>query len=97
MDDLLTVKQAAVLLKVHPLTVRRYINEGKFKAVKLAGNIRISHEEIRNSSEVYAPRLRVSKTATFSTTSVFQPNDPIFRLKGRGMSIEYLENTGRRQ
>ena len=95
MDDLLTVKQAAILLKVHPLTVRRYINGGKLKALRLAGNVRISQQELRSFIEIYTPSSRSAKpspsnsTNTTSTTP-FAVNDPFFRLKGRGLSLDNL-------
>ena len=40
-DTLFSVNQVSILLKVHPLTVRRYIKEGKLKAIRVAGNIRV--------------------------------------------------------
>lgn len=92
MDDLLTVKQVAILLKVHALTIRRYINEGKLKAVKVAGNVRISREEVNNFQQGYMPHSRPVKIAgTIPQSAIFQANDPLFRLKGRGLSMTESE------
>jgi excisionase family DNA binding protein len=90
MDDLLTVKQVSILLKVHPLTVRRYINEGKLKAVKVGGNVRISQQDLRNFSEIYSPNAKTTKSnsAPAPTTAPFDQSDAFFRLKGRGLSID---------
>lgn len=90
MDDLLTIRQVSIIIKVHQLTVRRYINEGKLKAKRVGGNIRISSEDLRSFSENYMPNQRSSKSAKLnSTTSTpFSVNDPLMRLKGRGVSIE---------
>lgn len=89
MDDLLTVKQVAIILKIHPLTVRRYINEGKLKAVKIGGNVRVSQQELKSFSESYIPHSRPVKTTVVSSTaSTFSPNDPLFRLKSRGLSLD---------
>jgi predicted adenylyl cyclase CyaB len=45
-DNLLTVKEAASLLKVHWQTIRNYIKEGKIKAHKVGRNIRIRESEL---------------------------------------------------
>jgi excisionase family DNA binding protein len=88
MEDLLTVKQVAILLKVHPLTIRRYINEGKLTALRVAGNVRISHQELQNFSQTYSPKEKQSKPQTvISTSEPFTPNDSLFRLKARGLSL----------
>ena len=89
MEDLLTVKHAAILLKVHPLTVRRYINEGKLKAIKVGGNVRISQADLHSFSQLYSPSRKTVKSFTpQSGLNPFPPNDPIFRLKGRGVSLD---------
>ncbi len=61
MDDFLTVKQVAMLLKIHHLTVRRYIAEGKLKAVKLGGNVRITQKDLQSFSESYIPNTKQVK------------------------------------
>lgn len=45
-DSLLTIKEAAKLLKVHWQTVRNYIKEGKLAAIKIGRNVRIKQSEI---------------------------------------------------
>src|SRR5438105_13109242 len=92
MEDLLTVKQVAILLKVHHLTVRRYINQGKLKALKLAGNVRISQQELHSFTQIYIPQNKSLKASAPSATNTpsFSTNDSIFRLKGRGISINHL-------
>ncbi len=90
MDDLLTVRQIAILLKVHPLTIRRYINEGKLKALKVAGNIRIQHQEVLNFSQGYIPHDKGIKTSQAAEKDPFHPDDSLFRMRGRGLSIDNL-------
>ena len=46
MADLLSIKQVAGTLGIHPITVRRYIKEGKLQAVKVGGNIRIHKKSL---------------------------------------------------
>lgn len=88
--NLLSVRQVAFILKVHPLSVRRYIKEGKLKAVRAAGNVRIEESELQNFNKVLTPKvsskdvmLRVKKTVV----KVFNEDDPFLRLKARGASF----------
>jgi len=46
MKPLLTLKEAAEILRVSERTLRRYINENELKAVKLRGVIRIKEEDL---------------------------------------------------
>ena len=90
MDELLTVKQAAIILKVHHLTVRRYINEGKLKAVRAAGNVRITLSDLRAFQEGYIPNQKPMKNtnALTSPSATFAANDALFRMRGRGVSLD---------
>ncbi|MBI3577190.1 helix-turn-helix domain-containing protein [Candidatus Gottesmanbacteria bacterium] len=91
MEPLFNVNQAAFILKVHPLTIRRYIKEGKLKAVRAGGNVRIKESELVDFNKDVSPgvqskRLTVRKNVPM--TKVFTPDDPLFRLVGRGAHIE---------
>jgi excisionase family DNA binding protein len=41
-----SVNEAAEIFGVKPLTIRRWIKNGKLKSVKIVGSVRISIEEI---------------------------------------------------
>lgn len=90
MENLLSVKQAAFILKVHPLSVRRYINDKKLKAVKVGGNVRITEEELQNFHKEVTPQ-PVEKNYTSRVkklpTKEFSQDDPLFRLQGRAASL----------
>ena len=58
MENLLNVRQAAFILKVHPLSVRRYIQQKKLKAVKVGGNVRIKESELLEFNKDYSPTVR---------------------------------------
>lgn len=89
MDDLFTVNQVAIILKVHPLTIRRYIRQGKLRAVKLGGNVRISQENLNNFSQSYRPSSYHHKIQTPQATSTpFSASDSLMKLKGRGISLD---------
>jgi excisionase family DNA binding protein len=94
MTNLLSVRQVAFILKVHPLSVRRYIKEGKLKAVRAGGNVRIEESELQNFNKALTPKvtsqdvmLRVKKTII----KTFNEDDPFLRLKARGASFVLSE------
>jgi excisionase family DNA binding protein len=92
MDDLLTIKQVAIILKIHPLSVRRYIIQGKLKAIKIGGNVRVSQNDLKDFSHIYVPNsTQLKKEVAQSTVSQFSPSDSLFRLKGRGLSINNFD------
>lgn len=94
MEELYTVHQSAIALKVHPITIRRYIKEGKLKAFRAGGNIRISLPDLRAFTQSFVPRTRSLKEPIFSTEANFSLSDPLFRLKARGLSINRLDQKG---
>lgn len=90
MENLLNVKQAAFILKVHPLTIRRYIREKKLKAVRAAGNVRIKESDLLEFNKEYVTQrpneTQIVKQKTKPAVS-FSIDDPFLRLKGRGASL----------
>lgn len=91
MEEFYTINQAAIALKVHPLTVRRYIKEGKLKAVRVGGNIRITLNELRSFTQDFIPHAKQFKAQVNIQTKIFGYNDPLLNLKGRGISMNKLE------
>jgi len=88
MENLLNVNQVAFILKVHPLTVRRYIKEGKLKAVKAGGNIRIKESSLGEFNKEFASSSRPALIKNkFTPSKRFTLDDPLFRIRGRGASI----------
>lgn len=87
--ELLTVKQAAIILKIHPLTVRRYIKEGKLSAIRIAGNIRIKNADLKQLIETFVPQTRpVIYKEIQSQSHIFNVKDPLFSLKGKAISYQ---------
>lgn len=89
-DNLLSVKQVAFILKVHPLTIRRYIKEEKLKAIKVGGNIRIGEKELLNFHKDLTPLTQASNKIFKSSKLAdkqFTPDDPMLRLQGRGANL----------
>lgn len=89
MENLLNINQTAFILKVHPLTVRRYIKEGKLKAVKIGGNIRVKESQLIDFNKDFSVTTthKQSLRAKIKPAKVFTVDDPLFRLKGRGANL----------
>ena len=94
MENLFNVNQAAFILKVHPLTVRRYIKEGVLKAVKIGGNIRIRESQLQVFSRDFTPRQEMTsiqpfKRRTFQSQKKFTSADPLLKMQGRAATVEF--------
>lgn len=91
MENLLNVRQAAFILKVHPLSVRRYIQQKKLKAVKAGGNVRIKESDLLEFNKEYTPLTKSEENPIIKTrlkpSVTFSIDDPFLRLKGRGASL----------
>ncbi len=90
MEDLFNVNQVAFMLKVHPLTVRRYIKEGKLKAVKVGGDIRIKESVLTEFNKEFSSPKSIFKRLAFEKKNpikTFTEIDPIFQLQGRGAPL----------
>jgi excisionase family DNA binding protein len=91
MNNLLSVKQVAFILRVHPLTVRRYIRDKRLKAVKIGGNIRIDENALQDFHKEIS--ITEQKPKVFKNTRLldkqFTRDDPFLRMQGRGAALEF--------
>lgn len=88
MENLFTVKQIAFILKVHPLTIRRYIREKKLSAVKIGGAVRIKDEDLQKFQKEYRTSIKHSSPVTLqSITKEFTFEDPLWKLEAIGASL----------
>ncbi len=89
MDNLFNVNQAAFILKVHPLTIRRYIKEGRLKAIKVGGNVRIKESQLNEFNKDFTPRIPSLKHnyEVRKPVKTFTDIDPFFQLQGRGAGL----------
>lgn len=87
----MNVKQAAFILKVHPLTIRRYIKEGKLKAIRAGGNVRIKESSLADFNKDFSstPSQKQTVKSSLRPAKIFTLDDPLFRLKGRGASLSF--------
>lgn len=91
MNTLLSVNQVAFILKVHPLTIRRYIREKKLRAVKVGGNIRIEESDLNAFNKEVEPKpvkKYYFKKSISTPAKQFTNEDPFLRLQGRGASLK---------
>lgn len=96
MKNLLSVNQVAFMLKVHPLTIRRYIKAKKLKAVKVGGNVRIQESDLEDFQKevIPPPATRMPFVPKMKKLIIhsFTLDDPLLRLQGRGASLNLSEN-----
>lgn len=89
MDNFYNVNQAAFIMKVHPLTIRRYIREGKLKAIRMGGNVRIKEKHLQAFMKDFQPREQTnSPFRKIASLKEFTNADPFLRLKGRAATVE---------
>lgn len=93
MENLFNVNQAAFILKVHHLTVRRYIKEGVLKAIKIGGNVRIKESELQAFARDFTPRQDPNPISPFRKTievkaKKFTNADPLLKMQGRAATVE---------
>lgn len=91
MDPLLSVRQVAFILKVHPLTIRRYIKQGRLKAVRVGGNVRVKESDLKNfhtDLTMSTPQQSIIIKSKVKKDQYFSNLDPFLRLAGRGASLD---------
>lgn len=92
MENLFNVNQAAFILKVHPLTVRRYVKEGVLKAIKVGGNVRIKESQLQSFAQEFTPRQEQNPISPFRKTTTpvkkFTNADPLLKMQGRAATVE---------
>ena len=77
------------MLKLHPLTIRRYINEKKLRAIKVGGSIRVNENDLQDFQKDVIPPSPTNKIFKSNKLSAkqFSADDPFFRIQGRGASL----------
>ncbi len=83
--ELLTVHEVAALLKVNPMTVRRYIAAGKLRAVRIGRSIRISRSALDDLVTPVEPQPRPRARRKVRTLSA---EDSLCKLVGLAKDVE---------
>ena len=82
--ELLTVDEVAQNLRVHPITVRRYIAAGQMAAVRVGRSIRIPKESLDAFVKPFQPKPGKLSSRTRGKAST--KDDPLMGLVGIGRS-----------
>ena len=81
--DLLTVREAAAMLRVSQVTLRRYVASGKLPAVRVGRNVRIERAAAEGiATAAIAPGDEVDELARLVPKAGFAPESSIWRLAG---------------
>jgi len=48
MDKLLTIQEVAKYMRVHPMTIKRWIKGGNMKATRFGHTLRVSEKEVED-------------------------------------------------
>jgi excisionase family DNA binding protein len=88
MENLFTIKQVSFILKVHPLTIRRYIRDKKLEAMKIGGAVRVSDDQLQKFQKKYSVGEKsVANKFEKRDLKIFSFDDPLWHLDGFGTSI----------
>jgi excisionase family DNA binding protein len=79
--DLLTIQETAQMLKVHPITVRRFIADGRLPAVRVGKGMRVHREAVAQLAEPLRPKTAKSRRARAAGRPMTL-DDPLFKLIG---------------
>jgi len=79
--ELLTIRETAQMLKVNPITIRRFIADGRLQAVRVGRGVRVRKEAVDQLAEPITP----SAARTRATSRRVRPmtwDDPMSKLVG---------------
>lgn len=79
--ELLTIRETAAMLKVAPITIRRYIADGRLAAVRVGKGVRVNKEAAEQLLRPVKPSLD-RKHGEIEPVKVFDENDSLFHLIG---------------
>jgi excisionase family DNA binding protein len=80
--QLLTVAEAALMLKVSPITVRRYIADGRLEAKRVGRGIRVEQEALERLPAAVNPSNPRSRGAIKGKPT--SKDDPLWNIVGIG-------------
>src|SRR5262245_6565579 len=83
--ELYTVDETARLLRVSPITIRRYIASGELEAVRVGRGVRVHREAIERFVKPLAPQLDTDVPRR-TIGRPFTKDDPLWNIVGIGQS-----------
>jgi excisionase family DNA binding protein len=79
--ELLTIQETAQMLKVNPITVRRFIADGRLEAVRIGRGVRVRREAVDRLTAPVPAKTGQAKTAP-TTIRPMTWDDPMSKLVG---------------
>jgi excisionase family DNA binding protein len=83
--ELLTIQETARMLKVNPITIRRYIASGRLPAVRVGRGVRVRKEAVDQLIEEVVPK-KARRAAPVPRGKPFTMDDPLWKVVGIGRS-----------
>jgi excisionase family DNA binding protein len=84
--ELLTVQETARMLKVNPITVRRFIADGRLPAIRVGRGVRVRKDAVEQLATPVVPKAqRAGAVPKGKRTSA---DDPLWNIVGIGESAE---------
>ena len=80
--DLLTVQETAQLLRVSPLTIRRYVADGRLAAVKVGRAVRIERDAVAQLLEPVMAGAPESGDRAIAAKGRFSRSDSLWNIVG---------------
>jgi excisionase family DNA binding protein len=89
--ELLTIREPAALLRVSPVTVRRYISARRLAAVRVGKGVRVRKEDVERLPESVDEGIGQAKARS---RGLFTKDDALWQLVGIGGSatVDVSEN-----
>ena len=84
--ELVTIQEAAQMLRVNPITVRRHIQAGELEAVRVGRGVRVRKESLDRFIKPVAPE--AAKQQRKPRGKPTSADDPLWNLVGIGQSRE---------
>jgi len=83
--ELLTIHEAAQMLKVNPITIRRYIADGRLAAVRVGKRIRVRKDSLERFIQPVEPKIG-QRQASVRRGKPTNAEDPLWHIVGIGHS-----------
>ena len=94
--QLLTVQEAAQILRVNPITVRRHIAHGRLPAVRVGRGVRVHRDAVDQFATPILPEAQKPNPADFAGQPLTY-NDPLWALVGSATDAEPTDASKKHQ
>lgn len=94
--ELLTIPEAAQVMRVSPITVRRHIAQGEIEAVRVGRGVRISKESLERFIKPVTPAKRHPGSPA-PRGRALRYDDPLWRLVGSVTDARPTDSTKKYQ